>query len=69
MMLSVGTTNSLSHVGTNTYLRIRRRCSNSEQSILHIATYAGCASTWKLAETRCLSYFNCSDYSEMHKNS
>lgn len=47
MLLSVGMTNSLSHVRTNIYLRICRKCSNSEQSILHIATYAGCASTWK----------------------
>jgi hypothetical protein len=68
-MLPVGMTNSLSHVGTNTYLRICRKCCKPEQSILYIATYAGCASTWKLAETRCSSYFNCSDYSEVHKNS
>jgi len=69
MMLPVGMTNSLSHVRTNIYLRICRKCSKSEQCILHTATYAGCASTWKLTETRCLSYVNRSDYSEMHKNS
>lgn len=63
MLKSVGINNSFSHVR-----EFVENAMNSEQSVLHIATYAGCASTWKFTETRCLSYFNCSDYSEMHKN-